>query len=910
MLPYKTPQRKQHDANRGRNMATMKFVVVVLAVVMMEAVNGYSGMQNHQHCVSDVRCRCNGSEDTGLVADCSNLNISSIPKFYSNVTKILLQRNNIKHLKIEDRQFPRSVLYLDISENKLETFADDPFRSMDSLVYLDLGNNLLKYMPNVFPRNVFKGLKSLSYLNLQGNNVLNTLHPDNLSYPVSIGDIAMLTTCLLDGVDQTGFPSEFKDLLHLEVLDLGNEAATCELPILRSNYFENVTSVRNLSLSYCQIRFIENGTFLKLTQLYFLNVSNNDRLTFGVMSNLTSDLKALPIHTLDISRIHCDYGPGTSIYVDDVVNLRNHTHLRRLYLNNNRLSLPEFGVISLLPKSLRFISVNGNRLTFGSYVFELAGFINLEYFDGSRQYTSHDPDTGSRDCRDWRAPPTYSNDFQAISSILTNLQDFSSSIQQMSSTKLVATNVSQVSRPNDSLTSTNSIVSSPPTFPVPGNLREVLFFGSVLDYEIRVVPLGPNNLTRVDIHGNLLHSWSGTVLNIDKVKFIDGSNNYCTYISDNFFDHCENLEELLLHDNLLGNVLKTDENGNIFRRLVHLKLLDLSWNRIQEVPNLLLKNQNNLQILNISNNEMLTFDLNFEHMNNLQYLNLSKNRLSLLSKQTRKQIDSCRSHNLTVNLYGNKLQCSCETLDFLKWLGERRNTFDDFHSYECRFPDETTGNFSDFENVLIRLKTSCNKYTGLIVGTTFGVCLAISLTLSGIVYRYRWKIRYLYYMTKTKYRGYSSLVTDYEDRDEYPYDAFVSYCEKDGRFVRGDLLNNLERQNGLTLCLHQRDFIPGHDIAENITKAIHQSRKTIVIVSKSYLKSYWCMYEFNMARMESIYAREGNSVLLLVFYDNVEPTDLPLTLMDLIDSKSYIEYPDDEQGNVVFWGKLAESISM
>ncbi|XP_069120715.1 toll-like receptor 4 isoform X1 [Argopecten irradians] len=868
-------------------MAAVRVICVALTVVMMVTANGHTGMSDHQHCVSDVRCRCNVSDGTGLVADCSNLNMSSIPKFYSNVTKILLQRNNIKHLKIEDRQFPRSVLYLDISENKLETFVDNPFRSMDSLVYLDLSNNLLKYMPNVFPRNVFKGLKSLSYLNLQGNNVLNTLHPDNLSYPVSIGDIAMLTTCLLDGVDQTGFPSEFKDLLHLEVLDLGNEAATCELPILRSNYFENVTSVRNLSLSYCQIRFIENGTFLKLTQLYFLNVSNNDRLTFGVMSNLTSDLKALPIHTLDISRIHCDYGPGTSIYVADVVNLRNHTYLTRLYLNNNRLSLPEFGVISLLPKSLRFISANRNRLTFGSYVFEFASAVNLEYFDGSRQYISHDPDTGSMDCDDWRAPPPKFNHLQGSKSINQNrLFSYKHSNNIWQTSSAIHTSLTQAR-----------------TFPVPTNLRELIFFECVLDYEIGTVPLGPNNLTRVDLHGNLLHSWKGTMLNINKVKIIDGSNNFCTYISDSFFDHSENLEELLLHDNLLGNVLKTDGNGNIFRRLVHLKVLDLSWNRIQEVPNLLLKNQNELQILNISNNEMLTFDLKFEHMNNLQYLNLSKNRLSLLSKQTRKQIDGGRSHNLTVNLYGNKLQCSCETLEFLQWLGDKRDKFDDFQRYQCQFPDENIRNFSDFEDVVTDLMKSCHKYTGLIVGVA--VFLAVSLILSGIVYRYRWRIRYVYYMTKSKYMEYVTLTTN---NDEYRYDAFVSHSEEDECFVYQDLLQNLENTYDLNLCTLQRNFQAGESIFEHLATAIRKSRKTIVIVSESYMKCSMCEYQFNIARMESIYARKGASVLFLVFYGNVRPEDLPLTMMDLINRNFYIEYPHDEQGNVVFWRYLNDIV--
>ncbi|OWF41427.1 Toll-like receptor 1 [Mizuhopecten yessoensis] len=147
---------------------------------------------------------------------------------------------------------------------------------------------------------------------------------------------------------------------------------------------------------------------------------------------------------------------------------------------------------------------------------------------------------------------------------------------------------------------------------------------------------------------------------------------------------------------------------------------------------------------------------------------------------------------------------------------------------------------------------------------------------------------------KTRYKGYTGLEANNDERDDYPNDAFISYCEQDGRFVRGDLLDNLEGRSGLTLCLHERDFIPGQDISENITKAIHQSWKTVVIVSNNYLKSYWCMHEFEMARMDSMHSRGGKSVLLLVFYEDIAAKDLPLTLMDLIESKSYIEYPHDE----------------
>jgi hypothetical protein len=68
------------------------------------------------------------------------------------------------------------------------------------------------------------------------------------------------------------------------------------------------------------------------------------------------------------------------------------------------------------------------------------------------------------------------------------------------------------------------------------------------------------------------------------------------------------------------------------------------------------------------------------------------------------------------------------------------------------------------------------------------------------------------------------------------------------------------------------------------------------------------MYELNMARMEGIYTREGEDVLFLVIYDHISYKDIPLKLMDLMEKKSYIEFPNDEYGNVVFWDKVRETV--
>ncbi|CAG2244773.1 Toll-like receptor 4 [Mytilus edulis] len=148
-----------------------------------------------------------------------------------------------------------------------------------------------------------------------------------------------------------------------------------------------------------------------------------------------------------------------------------------------------------------------------------------------------------------------------------------------------------------------------------------------------------------------------------------------------------------------------------------------------------------------------------------------------------------------------------------------------------------------------------------------------------------------------------------DNDSQYEYDAFVSYDNNDRFFVHDKILPCLEREAGLKLCIHRRDFLPGNEIAGNITSAIHNSRKVVIMMSHNYLDSYWCMFEYNMAKVESIYSRNKENILFLVFLEQMSPKDLPMMVYELIQSSSYIEYPNDEFGDTVFWNKLKEVLS-
>ena len=68
------------------------------------------------------------------------------------------------------------------------------------------------------------------------------------------------------------------------------------------------------------------------------------------------------------------------------------------------------------------------------------------------------------------------------------------------------------------------------------------------------------------------------------------------------------------------------------------------------------------------------------------------------------------------------------------------------------------------------------------------------------------------------------------------------------------------------------------------------------------------MFELNMARMEAIYSRSGQNVLFLVALKKGIMKQLPLQLMDLVDSHSYLDFPEEE-AIAAFRVKLGETLT-
>ncbi|XP_062597942.1 toll-like receptor 4 [Saccostrea cucullata] len=701
----------------------------------------------------------------------------------------------------------------------------------------------------------------------------------------------------------TQLPEREKLPDNLTLLDLSHNSISA----FRNLSFKGLYKLTVLKLNSNKFRLtnkLSMNVFADLINIKTLDLSENTELTFRILPILTYGLQFSTISTLSLNKIHCTFGLGTEIKKDDVKYLKN-TSLTEVHLSSNRIELLENGTVDYLPQTIKRISVADNRFEFGLYVLQLRALKHLEWINASEQYLSHNPIDilKNKICRD-----------ESRKEYLNNTQDYSHGrmLKTIEMAKLLVRyknktgGNSRSSQRNELLNRKNEAIRLPP------NLKTIFYNKSTLRYEIPWIPVLENKVEELYMQDNILYSWKGPVQGMKSLRILNMSNNFCSSVSKSFFKYLGNLSELYLSDNLLGFSLSPDTEGEIFASLTNLIRLELRENRITHLPNQIFKGLRSIKDLILADNTLSTIDFSISTLTNLQFLDLSGNQIQFLSDTNMKDIDQQRDKfGFTLNLLRNPISCNCHTLSFLRWMvngqESKRISFQSFENYSCATSSKGKPlMFSKIKGYIQKLEKECNSYTYLIITLSLIILLFFVILSCGLLYRYRWKLRYFYYMTKSRYHGYKAVRSD--SQSDFKYDAFVSYADEDFPFVQKMMLE-LEENNGIRLCIHHRDFVPGYDICENIFTAINKSKKTIAILSPSFIKSSWCMYELHIAKIEDIYSRENEGVLLLVFYDAVPVDKIPLSIMDLINQRSYIEFPNDEHGDSVFWSRLCNSIN-
>ncbi|XP_053378253.1 toll-like receptor 4 [Mercenaria mercenaria] len=819
---------------------------------------------------------------------CDHLSLTEVPKDYPDppTNKSLcfldLSWNNFDQLKnnsfVNAANLNTSLirnLYLDNSN--ISYISSNAFLGLSGLMYLNLSGNHLIW-PDGFGKGVFKPLSNLCYLNIKENR-LRTFEGlgVELGYTRLGGMFAELCA------DCT-FGKEFEQLEHLVNLSLsGRSKGACNVPVIHNNTFEGLTKLQRLWLSSCNIEEIEANTFSPLNEsLILLDISYNEKLNFTRMNTALYGLRnSSKLHILNVNRIHNVHDIGVAVKGCDLENLRTLRALTTLHMDLNKIEIFEaeiFNPISLFPGSLRDLTLSGNRLSFGKYINFIHNATNITCLDISRQHLYYDP-------------------FLYEHFEPENTQEESKA----------AGNCMQY----EPLEFTNDTCRDNCTVCFPPNLRRIKWRKSFLNFntEMTLQICGATLLSHLDLSFNLLTKWKSSIKGLESLKHLDLSENYCSEIAPVFFENFRQLKHLNISGNILGvsfGQTSSYLSNKIFRNLTQITDLDLSNNRIERFSDRhIFKGLRNIKFMYLHSNLMGDWKYAMPKSKSLKLLDLSRNKLSTLTNKLRAYLDAlCQGTHCNVSLIlkNNPLECSCKTLPFLKWMLSTKVVV---KRDECKFNTEQR-NISGNEALHTMIETLENKecldkswqtWTVGIICAIVGCFMSIVIGVS--VYRYRWKLRYLYYSRNRRFNheGFERL---------FENDAFVSYSKCKASFIKNNMVPSLEEQRGLRLWVADRNSIPGTSIAETITHGIYNSRKSVLLIDMDYLKDSWCDYEMNMVHVESTEAKR--KLIIIVLMENIPLENLPINVMRFLRSEKSLEYPEHGHDMDVFWTNLADEI--
>ncbi|RUS74257.1 hypothetical protein EGW08_017976 [Elysia chlorotica] len=816
----------------------------------------------------DDCCKMNGTE-----ADCRNCSLTTIPSTLSpNITVLLLGHNLLTDASIAGgtfKRYPRLTL-LSLSSNLITSLADDAFEGLPLLRCLCLQYNNIKMDERLNSSLTFQPLaQSLVYLRLNGFNK-NTTNV-NLMYPsYAISFLSKLKYLYIDGIPFAKFENPRHLLTNLTHLGMaGFRFGYCNLTGLQSEAFE-FNTLTHLDISDCKLQgiYVNNSAFENLQSLQSITINNNFHLgiqTLGDLMHGQRNNKNLKVLTMQ--RINPRFSPCIAIYKSTLQNLKN-TGLEEIYAMDNEIEIIEQGALQMLPKTLKILNLKANKIIFGDYIKDLATLTELTdlMLDGSDE--------------PYHFPEQYPGDF--LNNCIRN-----------------TVNIAQISKTIDAVKDIHGGISHTMSIPLPPKLFKIYMSGNGMAYTLNDISFSsPNQLVSADLSRNVFRNIYGPIRGLQNLTILQMD--YCDirYISDEFFDEMPSLAILSLYQNQLGKSLSTDENGDVFKNLKKLKLMNLSENNIYFLHPLVFKNMANIEHIDLSQNRLGKVDFSISHMKSLQGINLKANQIQRLSRETMAEIDDISKGRQfpDINLSFNPISCDCDSLEFLEWLTDRgqlnRTRPGDY--YLCNMVKQPNG----YGEVIERLRRECIKQDTLfavVVSATMVAMVAIAIVLA---YRFRWTLRYWYHAAKLKFQPVIS-------PENYQFDVFVSYSDKDD-FVEEELIPRLQDEFNFRVMMHGLNFPAGGHITDSIHTAVTTSRKTLVVITKNMLRSHWCNYELMMARRETI--RRGKQVLVFLFLEDLTYSEMTSGIASYIRESTYITYPPEPCYRDAFWRKLVDDL--
>lgn len=882
----------------------------------------------------------------------NGLCLKEVPQTIPVSVKVLeLVNNQIKHLTNRSLARLTNLTQLWLSKNcyfgnlcgQSIEIENNSFANLIKLRVLDLSFNNLSHVPKGLPRSLnmlnltvnriqhifkddFSGLCHLNILKLQGNcpRCQNSQHP---CVPCPNGSL---------DIDSDAF----ENLTHLDELNL----AANSLEHLNPSWFKSLTKLRKLFLAEnFLIKAVteEKAVFLTyLPRLEVIDISFNfftknypETISLSKeFSNLTSlktfHMEGMVFKTLDKSTLEPLYelknltalnlGTNFIIKCDPSVFGKFH-HLKLIYLAENRLypipeitlQKPRYGYPRADLSDLSFIKPN-------PYTYELTHeLIKQECFEAGRVISLSSNNL-------FFISPNQFEGYGDVACLNLSGNGFSAALNGTEFSSLPDLTYLDLSFNKVDLAYDDAFkeLKKLEVLDLSYNPHYFKAFGLTLSLNfmknlpvLRVLNMSHNSistLTTKQMHSTSLaelqftHNSLGVLwkhsdgsykklfTNLTNLTVLDISHNNIKHIQEYIYENLpRNLTALRISHNQLSEFL-----WNKLKCFPKLNILDLSYNSLTYLSGDNSTISNSLTLLDLRQNNIFYLENSFFNgLKSLETLGLGYNKLNIINQTTFEL--GPESKLKTLFLSQNPFQCTCESLDFILWIGKNRK----------RIPSLTTAvtcgtPAKDRNKPLLRFDlTPCvNDNQAFQMYILTSVCIITFMFAATIAHLFYWDASYILHYLNAKLKGYKSLRSP-----DNIYDVFVTYDTKDphvSEWVMRNLRVKLEEEGDKQhpLCLEERDWTPGVPLVDNLMQSIRYSRKTLFVLTRGYVET--AVFKLAMYLAHQRLLDENVDVIVLLMLEPVLQHSHFLNLRKRLCEKSVVEWPRTAAAEPWFWQNL------
>ncbi|NXI36638.1 TLR5 protein, partial [Galbula dea] len=811
---------------------------------------------------------CYSEAQVSLYHSC---NLTEIPLVPKDTAKLLLTFNYIRQVTATSFPLLEHLWLLEIGTQHVYpvTIGKGAFRNLPNLQLLDLGFNRILHLD----LDAFVGLHSLTVLLLFHN---------------SLGDAILEERY-------------FQDLSSLEELDLsGNEITRLQPHPL----FYNLTALKSVDLKFNKISNLceSNLTSFRGKHFLYFSLSSNtlyltDEMAFAKCPN---PFRNIVFNSLDLS--HNGWSTEKAHYFFKAIegtqigSLIFSSHTMGSGFGFDNLKNPDNATFAGLARSdLRLLDVsNGYIFSLSSLVFQSLGNLQLlNLFKNKINQIGRQAFFGLGNLKT----------LNLSSNLLGELYDYTfAGLQSVMVIDLQQNHIGIIGgRTFSDLVSLkvidlrNNAIKNLPSFPH-------LISAFLGDNKLMSVASTAIAATHLEFERNWLEDLGELYIlfQVPDVQYIFLKQNRFSYCVKS--DHAVENSQLIymdLGENMLQLVWERDLCLDVFRALSKLQVLHLNNNYLSALPQEIFRGLTSLKRLNLASNLLSHLSPGL-FPQSLTNLNLSGNQLFSPEPEVFMTLS-------ILDITHNTFICDCTLKSLLVWLNETNVTLagSQYDRY-CVYPPAFAGvplssltyDGCSEDELQQTLRFSVFVFTS--------VTLAVFLMAVIIFTRCRGTC-FVWYKIITKRITASHPQT--ADKSQYRYDAYLCYSKNDFEWVQNSLLKHLDSQyfdtNRFTFCFEERDFLPGEEHINNIRDAIWNSRKTICIVTRHFLKDGWCVEAFNFA--QSRYFCDLKDVLIMVVVGSLSQYQLMKhkPIRNFLQRSRYLRWPEDYQDVAWFLNNLS-----